>query len=83
MNGRTNRGDLEPFSGVLRSLTRDLFKYQPSGERNPVVLHLEKQAEKVVSSLIGADGPSARRMDIGARLSGKDIEKGVVWAKTK
>ena len=83
MNGRTRRDDLEPFSGVLRSLIRDLFKSQPSGERKTVVLHLEKQVEKVVSSSIGANGPSARRVDIGARLSGKDIEKGVVGAKTK
>ena len=59
------------------------FQISVLGRTEVTVLHLEKQAEKVVSSLIGANGPSAWRMDIGARLSGKDIEKGVVLAKTK
>ena len=61
-DGRTSRGGSEPFSGVLQSLTRDLFESQPSGERKIVVFRLEKQAEKVVWFLIGADGPSAQRM---------------------
>ena len=62
-NGRTSRGGSEPFSGVLQSQTRDLFESQPSRERKTVVFRLEKQAEKVVPSLIGANGPSAWRMD--------------------
>ena len=32
-------GDAEPFSGVLQSLTRDLFKIQPPGEWKTVVFH--------------------------------------------
>ncbi len=56
-------GPSEPFSGVLQSLTRDLFESQPSGERKIVVFRLEKQAEKVVWFLIGVNGPSARRME--------------------
>ena len=62
-DGRTRRGDLEPFSGVLRSLTRDLFKSQPPGERKTVGFRLGEGFEKVIPSLIGANGPSARRMD--------------------
>ena len=61
-DGRTSRGDLEPFSGVLLSLTCDLFESQPSGERKTVVLYLGEKVGKVVSSLIGTNGPSARRM---------------------
>ena len=55
-------GDSEPFSGILQSQTRDLFKSQPSGERIIVVFRLEKQAEKVVWLLIGVKGSSAQRM---------------------
>ena len=52
----------EPFSGVLQSLNRDLFESQPSGERK-TCFPSQKKAEKVVWFLIGANGPSARRMD--------------------
>ena len=45
-DGRTRRGDLEPFSSVLQSLTCDLFESQPSGERKPVVLHLGKRLKR-------------------------------------
>jgi hypothetical protein len=64
-------GDSEPFSGILQSQTRDLFKSQSSGERIIVVFRLEKQAEKVVWFLIGANGPSARR--IGGRVRNETI----------
>jgi len=38
-NGRASRGGSEPFSGVLQSLTRDLFKIQPPGEWKTVVFY--------------------------------------------
>ncbi len=38
-NPRASRGGSEPFSGVLQSLTRDLFKIQPPGEVENVVFH--------------------------------------------
>ena len=76
-------GDSEPFSGVLQSQTRDLFKSQPSGERIIVVFRLEKQAEKVVWFLIGANGPSARRMDRRVRngtiLGGGSVVNRAAW----
>jgi hypothetical protein len=59
-DGRTSWGGSEPFSGVLQSLTRDLFESQPFGGRKTVVFRLEKQAEKVVWFLIGVNGPSVR-----------------------
>ena len=46
MDGRPTRGDLEAFSGVLRSLTRDLFESQPFRERKTVVPRLENSPRK-------------------------------------
>jgi len=40
------QGNSEPFSGVLQSQTRDLFKSQPSGERKSVVPRLENSPGK-------------------------------------
>ena len=57
------QGDSEPCFGVLQSLTRGLFESQPSGEWKTVVFYLGQKAGKTVSSLIGANGPSARRRD--------------------
>ena len=45
-DGRTRRGNSEPFFGVLHSRTRDLFKSQPPGEQKTVVLHLKNDFGK-------------------------------------
>jgi hypothetical protein len=45
-NGRTRRGDLEPFSSVLQSLTCDLFESQPSGERKPLFFTSGKRLKR-------------------------------------
>ena len=57
-------GGAESFSGVFKSLTRDLFESQSSRELKNVVFLLKKNGfEKVVLFLIGVNGLSARRMD--------------------
>ena len=45
-DGRTRRGDLEPFSSVLQSLTCDLFESEPSGERKPLFSTSGKRLER-------------------------------------
>ena len=49
-------GKFEPFFGVFKSPTRDLFEGQAVGERKNEVLYLEKQAEKAIPSFNDANG---------------------------
>ena len=51
------------------------FRKPAIGRTEVAVLHLGEKVEKVVSSLIGADGPSARRVAEAGRMGvrGKTI----------